>query len=715
MKTDDRTAGRALSMAVLLSVVLSACTGVPAPPGGAGKPGVKPELAPISIGTAPIVREILSPTLNYSGNVQARTQVNLVPKISARLERLNADIGDEVKAGQVIAELDHAQLDAQVLQSEAAVTVAQAKLEQTQVSAKQEDVEAAQAVVDQSQARLAQARAGGRPEEIAAARAQAAQLAVRAEQVAAGAREEDLAALQAAIDQAESQQDQTRAQLTAAQTGLSEAKYRVDQARSGRGGPGVRPEDITQAEATLETNKLKLAQLKNPRPEDIRAAELEVDKARSDLEAAEEARDNCGKSRTTTTTRDSTGTRKSTSQQSCSDAQKDQLDAQVNSARINVSLKQNALDKIENPSPYDVQQAEQAVNLAAANLQKLRFGGTSDLASLELRVSQSQAEVDRLQAGLDQASATISSAQAKLTAAANPSEFDVRQAVEAANQARSNLARIANPDPYVVQAAQATLEQSVAQFNSKLRPFTEQDIRVAAAGVEQAAAALEISKVQASEAIIRAPFDAVVSQKLISPGAMASPNTPILGLVSRDVEIVVQVEEARVGQVQRGQTATLAVSAFPGRLIQAFVAAVAPSADTRSRTFAARIVPREQDGSLRDGMFAQVNIVGAGQQALLVSNDAIVTRSGRGQVFVVVDDRVQAREVKLGETDGKRTAVLEGRLNPGEEVVVTNPEALTDGAAVVVEQRNIEPGSRPIPPAPTSPGSPPAPAGKPSP
>ena len=92
--------------------------------------------------------------------------MNLVPKISARLEKLNADIGDDVTSGQVVAELDHARSIAQVLQSQAAVTAAQAKLEQTQASSKQEDIDAAKAVVDQAQAKLDQARAGGGPRKL---------------------------------------------------------------------------------------------------------------------------------------------------------------------------------------------------------------------------------------------------------------------------------------------------------------------------------------------------------------------------------------------------------------------------------------------------------------------------------------------------------------------------------------------------------------------
>src|SRR5438094_1859886 len=123
---------RSVTLALLASFTLAACTGLPGAPGAPAKPGAAPgapQVAPISVGTAGIIRDSLSPTLSYSGNVQASSSVNLVPKITGRLEKLNADVGDAVKAGEVIAELDHAQLDAQVTQSEAAVNAAQAKLD----------------------------------------------------------------------------------------------------------------------------------------------------------------------------------------------------------------------------------------------------------------------------------------------------------------------------------------------------------------------------------------------------------------------------------------------------------------------------------------------------------------------------------------------------------------------------------------------------------
>src|SRR4051812_8669071 len=160
-------------IALLLVVAVVSCTpAATTPPKPSGKEFGP---APIPITSALVTQGSIAATLVYSGNVQSRSQVNVVPKITGRVERLYVDIGDEVRQGEVIAELDRAALDAQVQQAEAAVSVAQARLQQVQAGSKEEDIEAAAAAVRSAEARLDQARAGGRGEEIAAARAQVGQ------------------------------------------------------------------------------------------------------------------------------------------------------------------------------------------------------------------------------------------------------------------------------------------------------------------------------------------------------------------------------------------------------------------------------------------------------------------------------------------------------------------------------------------------------------
>ncbi len=682
---------RSVGAALTLAVALASCTA----PGG--QPPAKPsgkEFTPASIPitVAQVTQGTIAATLVYSGNVQSRAQVNVLPRVTGRVERLFVDIGDEVQQGQVIAELDRASLDVQIQQQEAAVSVAQARLAQVQAGARAEDLEAAAAAVRSAQARLDQARSGARGEEISAARAQVGQAQTRLDALIAGPKAEDLAGLDAGVDQVRAQQEQIRAQLASSNAAMTEARFRLEQAKAGLGGPNTRAEDIAAAQAGLNASRSRLDQLRaGPRPEDLRAAELAIDRARSNLIAAEEALENCGRTVTETRSRQRTaqGTTESTSRsrQSCSEAQRDQLTAQRNSARIAVREAENTLERTRNgATPFEINQAEEAVRQSEATLQRTRFGGTTDLATLELRYGQAQTDVARLEAQIEQTQASLDAAQVRVDASRNPSEFDIRNAQEVVNQAAANLARLVNPNQFDVRTAQAAVEQAQAQLAARQRPTTE-EIQIAAAQLDQAAAQLEAARVNQAETTIRSPFNAIVSQRLVSAGATVGAQTPIVSLVSRETEILLQVEEARIGQVEREQAAQIAVAAYPGELFPGTVASVAPTADPRSRTFSVRVFPDDPPGRLRDGMFAQVSLQTAARQGLLVPVQAVVNRSGRNIVFAVTpDSRVQARDVTTGINDGRQIEIVQG-VNLNEEVAVSALDVLSDGTPVVVQRQ----------------------------
>jgi HlyD family secretion protein len=680
------------AIALILVIAVVSCTpAATTPPKPSGK-----DFAPaaIPITSALVVQGAIAATLVYSGNVQARSQVNVVPKITGRVERLYVDIGDEVRQGEVIAELDRAALDAQVQQAEAAVSVAQARLQQVQAGSKAEDIEAAAAAVRSAEARLDQARSGARVEEIAAARAQVGQAQSRVDALLAGPKPDDAAGLDASIDQARAQVDQTRAQLASAQAALTSARFRLEQARAGLGGPNTRAEDIAAAQAALNAARSRLENLRaGARPEDVRAAQLAVDRARNNLAAADAAVEACGRTTTTNRSRNrneqtgQTTTSTSQSRQSCSSSQRDQLENQQNAAEIALQEAQNQLEKTRNgATPFEIAQGEEAVRQAEATLQRTRFGGTTDIAELELRYGVAQSEVERLQASLEQQQAGLDAAQSRADSARNPAEWDVRNAQEVVNQAAANLARLVNPNPFDVRAAQAALDQAQATLQSRQRPTTE-DIQIAAAQVEQSAASLEAARVNQAESVIRAPFNGIVSQRLVSAGATVGTNSPIVTLVSKETEIILQVEEARIGQVERNQPAQVSVAAYPGEQFPGTVASISPTADARSRTFAVRVYPNDPQGRLRDGMFAQVGLQTPARQALLVPVQAIVNRSGRNIVFVVgADSRVQAREVTVGINDGRQVEVLTG-LQVGEEVAISALDVLSDGTPVVATRQ----------------------------
>jgi HlyD family secretion protein len=72
--------------------------------------------------------------LEISGTLTPRTRVGVKPKLPGRLERVLVDIGDRVRAGQVVATIDRRELDAQVDAATAAIGVADATIESAEAA-----------------------------------------------------------------------------------------------------------------------------------------------------------------------------------------------------------------------------------------------------------------------------------------------------------------------------------------------------------------------------------------------------------------------------------------------------------------------------------------------------------------------------------------------------------------------------------------------------
>ncbi|MEP7188511.1 MAG: biotin/lipoyl-binding protein, partial [Roseiflexaceae bacterium] len=90
-------------------------------------------------------------TLSGSGTIEAE-DVLITSEVSGRVQSLLVDEGQEVTAGQTLAKLDPALLEAQRDQAAAAVAVAEANLALLKAGSRPEDVAAAQGAVDQARA-----------------------------------------------------------------------------------------------------------------------------------------------------------------------------------------------------------------------------------------------------------------------------------------------------------------------------------------------------------------------------------------------------------------------------------------------------------------------------------------------------------------------------------------------------------------------------------
>ena len=198
--------------------------------------------------------------IQVSGNLEL-TQVDLSFKTAGRMTELAVREGQAVKKGDLIAKLDSAQLEQQLLRDQAAIASAESSLQQLQTSIEYQsatidsDISTRRAELAQAQAKLDELMAGSRPQEI-----QQSQSAV--------------ADAKAWNDQARS--DWERAQALFAREDISKSQF--DQARAKL--------DSTAAQLRQAQDRLALVQ-EGPRKEEIAGARAQVARAQAAVQTAE--------------------------------------------------------------------------------------------------------------------------------------------------------------------------------------------------------------------------------------------------------------------------------------------------------------------------------------------------------------------------------------------------------------------------------------------
>lgn len=121
----------ALVLFALISLAAAGCRG--REPEVAAAPAVAEPTAPEVLAIEARVTD-MAQALSISGTLAPQSRVGIASKLAGRLERVLVNIGDRVSAGQVVAILDHRELDAQADAAQAAVAVAEAALESAEAA-----------------------------------------------------------------------------------------------------------------------------------------------------------------------------------------------------------------------------------------------------------------------------------------------------------------------------------------------------------------------------------------------------------------------------------------------------------------------------------------------------------------------------------------------------------------------------------------------------
>jgi RND family efflux transporter MFP subunit len=206
---------------------------------------------------------------------------------------------------------------------------------------------------------------------------------------------------------------------------------------------------------------------------------------------------------------------------------------------------------------------------------------------------------------------------------------------------------------------------------------------LAAADLEVARAQLAQTDDQLARSRLTAPFAGVVSDRVRRAGEEVARGEIVARLVNPDaLEIRLFVPLRHVRAIHPGHVVNVTVD---HRSFTAVVGSIVPTGDSRTQSFEVIVKAPAVDGLLAAGNTVQVELpLGQPQRGLAVPRDALIIRADALYLFrVSSDQRAERVDVKAGLADGDWIGV-EGKVAPGDEVVVRGGELLRGNEKVQV-------------------------------
>lgn len=248
-----------------------------------------------------------------------------------------------------------------------------------------------------------------------------------------------------------------------------------------------------------------------------------------------------------------------------------------------------------------------------------------------------------------------------------------------------------------VQSSRAELETAREQMK-KFRVLSQQNffsrndlekaetqVAVYTSQLKANEAAVLMAKKALNDAVLRAPFAGVVAERLVEPGQLVMPNTPLLRLVDlRQLELAIQLPSSEIARVHEGQTLTFSVDAFGDEQFKARVVRLNPLAKASNRRITVYAAVNNADLRLRGGLFAKGALVDEkAPSGLVIPLTALQEKDGKSGVMAIRQNRLVWQPVVLGQHNARTNQVIvTSGLAEGERILATRVSLKREGAPV---------------------------------
>lgn len=210
-----------------------------------------------------------------------------------------------------------------------------------------------------------------------------------------------------------------------------------------------------------------------------------------------------------------------------------------------------------------------------------------------------------------------------------------------------------------------------AQTLFKRGASNAQTLDEASAELQASRASLELTQARLDKTRILAPYEGVLGLRQVSPGDYLNAGQDIVNLEVLDpLKVDFRIPQKAVSQIRLKQIIEVSLDAYPGKRFNGEIFAINPRLDEAGRSQAVRALISNSDGRLSPGQFVRVSVILAERpNALVIPEEAIMPVGDKLLVNVVVDGKVELREVKLGKRQAGKVEVIEGLQ--GDEILIS--------------------------------------------
>ena len=236
---------------------------------------------------------------------------------------------------------------------------------------------------------------------------------------------------------------------------------------------------------------------------------------------------------------------------------------------------------------------------------------------------------------------------------------------------------------------EANVSEAEAQYNVALSEFNriegvykrklvsksafdraEAELKAATQRLSAAKANVKEVLEQLKYTVVKAPYSGVVAERHVELGEMAKVGQPLLtGFSLNELRAVTYVPQSSLAQI-RSATEAQIITGPDQKPLRSSLITVYPEADPVTHTYKVRVKLPSVPQGIYPGYLVKIKFTTGEAQKMRLPSEAIVHRSELQAVYVVKDNNVFLRQVRLGKTNTDNTVDILAGLEAGETVAL---------------------------------------------